>query len=678
MRMKKMLAALLCFVAVLACAAPAVSALTPHGNNVTFRSWLTNNPDYQFSDAYKTSVWYENFSELELTKNERNNVLRVAISQLGYHEGNSPDDFHGMNSSGGNNYIEYARLATPNYNNNSYAWCACFVNWCLSQARIDHAYGEISCEYWVKWLKARQLFQFSPANGGNYVPQPADFIFFEWNDGAADADHIGFVLYTTSTHVYTVEGNTSGGVVTVKSYALNDTCIIGYGTPNYQENGEETIDFSYANGAPAGYYVVYGSSVGLTQTPGGRRVARVPIGHKVAVTEVTDGYAKTSYNGREGYIAVSGNLVFLDHMITATVTFDANGGTNPPAQTPAMVDSMTTLTIDTPTLEGDTFLGWSTRPYDAVPMYEAGDKLTVAGDMTLYAVWDKHSDTLAAAATANGEMVNYGRPTQLITPYAIPAGILNMDALTPISGTGLSKIDDTTYGKVISIASNDASDDPYFTLPYAKLMKDAELPIATANEVKYIVLRVSNRSLSHKTFNIHFTCGDQASEGVVAATYESGAQWQYLVFDMSEQTKWLGTIESLRLDYEDSAAAANENVLLSDIFLLKSDAELAALTRDSLYPFPAVDKVVYEDETQAPETTEAMTDAPTEDATSAENPSVDQSTAAEGTTAEASSDEADTEADKKLTSCGSVIMTGVLPAVMIGVACLLAKKSKKD
>lgn len=672
MRMKKTLAALLCAVTVLACAAPAISALTPHGNNVTFRSWLTNTPDYQFSDAYKTSVWYENFTDLELTLSERNNVLRIAISQLGYHEGNSPADFDGMNTSGGNNYIEYARLATPNYNNNSYAWCACFVNWCLSQARIDHAYGEISCEQWVNWLKKRELFQFSPANGGNYLPKPADFIFFEWNDGAADADHIGFVLYTTDTHVYTIEGNTSGGVVTVKSYALNDACIIGYGTPNYNENGEDTIDFSYKNGAPAGYYVVYSSSAALSQTPGGRRVAKLPIGHKIAVTEVTDGYAKASYNGKEGYIAIDGNMVFIDTIDTAMITFDANGGANPPAQASALIGAITTLPTATPTLESDTFLGWSTRPCDTVPMYEAGGKITVEDNTTLYAVWDKHSDALAAAATANGEQVNYGRPTELITPYAIPAGALNMDSLTPANGTNLSKIDDTTYGKVISIASNDATDEPYFTLPYAELMKDAELPIVTANDVKYIVLRVSNRSLTHNTFSIRFTCGDQKSESTVVATYKSGTQWQFLVFDMSEQTKWLGGIESLRLDYEDSASAAKENVLLADIFLLKNDAELAAVTQDLIYPFPAVEKVTYEEESQAPET-QAVTEAPTVDTAAVEDATDEDATDAMSETVT----DAATEGDS-IKSCRSVIMTGSLPAVMIGVAYLLTKKKKED
>ena len=154
MNFKKIASALLVSLLLASAAIPAVSALTPYGTGILMRNWLKNDPNYQFSEAYKTSVWYENFTSLELTENDRNNVLRIAVSQLGYHEGDSPKDFDGMNTSGSDNYIEYARLLVPNWNNNSYDWCACFVNWCLNQARFDKASSEISCRNWVSELTA--------------------------------------------------------------------------------------------------------------------------------------------------------------------------------------------------------------------------------------------------------------------------------------------------------------------------------------------------------------------------------------------------------------------------------------------------------------------------------------------------------------------------------------------
>ena len=172
MQFKKILAAGIATLMVAACSVPAVSALEPHGNGLPMRNWLTNDPNYDFSDEYKTSVWYRNFTSLDFSENERNTVLRIAISQLGYHEGDSAADFDGMNMSGSSNYIEYARLLIPHYNNNHYEWCACFVNWCLNQAHIDYASSEIGCWKWVQELKGMKYWQDSLAHGGNYLPKP--------------------------------------------------------------------------------------------------------------------------------------------------------------------------------------------------------------------------------------------------------------------------------------------------------------------------------------------------------------------------------------------------------------------------------------------------------------------------------------------------------------------------
>ena len=95
--LRKLTALVLATLLLAAVTIPAVSALEPFGNGLPMRNWLKNDPNYQFSEAYKTSVWYENFTTLELTENDRNNVLRIAVSQLGYHEGDSAKDFDGKN-----------------------------------------------------------------------------------------------------------------------------------------------------------------------------------------------------------------------------------------------------------------------------------------------------------------------------------------------------------------------------------------------------------------------------------------------------------------------------------------------------------------------------------------------------------------------------------------------------
>ena len=60
-----------------------------------------------------------------------------------------------------------------------------------------------------------------------------DIIFFDWeNDG--EKDHTGIVEKTENNTVYTIEGNSSGDTCRQKSYDINSSVILGYGTPNYQ------------------------------------------------------------------------------------------------------------------------------------------------------------------------------------------------------------------------------------------------------------------------------------------------------------------------------------------------------------------------------------------------------------------------------------------------------------
>ena len=625
MQIKKIIAAGLATIMLTACAVPAVSALKPHGTGIKMRNWLTNDPNYDFSDEYKTSVWYQNFTSLEFSGNERNTVLRIAVSQLGYHEGNSAADFDGMNMSGSSNYIEYARLLIPHYNDNHYEWCACFVNWCLNQAHIDYASSEIGCWKWVGELKAMKMWQDSAAYKGTYTPKPADMIFFNWDGKNTGSGHIGYVLYTTDTKVYTIEGNADNNV-TIRSYALNDPCVIGYGTPPYDEGEEETIDFSYAKGRPRGYYVVNSMTARLKDEDG-KNVCRVPVGSCVELCGIEDGQAKVIFGDKEGYLPENILVLMTPMQGKDTVTFDANSGKDGPAPLEITIGEEGALPMQVPTLEGDTFLGWALRPFDMVPVYLPGDKISPVGDMTLYAIWEKHSMTLAEAAMAEGTLVKFPRPTATNNCGAIIMGSVNPAVLLPASGTNVTTVQDETFGKVLSWKSTGANGDPYVTLPYAALMKASELPMKDAKDVAYVVLCVNNVSLSNRAMDLFYTCeGSDSADGsdhavpvvfsadslnnpitcsdqtarVVSTVMGKDEGWQYVVFDMKDAKGWKGTIQSLRIDYERSALDAGETLLVSGLYLLNSDAQLAALA-EGTYFFPADEKVVYIEETTAPD-----------------------------------------------------------------------------
>ena len=65
---------------------------------------------------------------------------------------------------------------------------------------------------------------------GEYQPQPGDLIIFS----SAGASHIGIVVKSDETTVYTIEGNTSN-MVAQRSYSLDYEQITGYIKPNYNE-----------------------------------------------------------------------------------------------------------------------------------------------------------------------------------------------------------------------------------------------------------------------------------------------------------------------------------------------------------------------------------------------------------------------------------------------------------
>ena len=592
MNLKKLTAIALASILLVSAAVPVASALTPHGTGILCRNWLKNDPDYQFSDAYKTSVWYENFTSLELTSNDRNNILRIAVSQLGYHEGDSAKDFDGMNKSGSSNYIEYARLLVPHYNDNAYEWCACFVNWCLNQARFDKASSEIGCWKWVGELKTMKMWQDSAAYKGTYTPKPADMIFFNWDGKNTGSGHIGYVLYTTETHVFTIEGNADNNV-TVRSYALSDPRVIGYGTPPYNEGDEPTIDWSYKDGMLRGTYVVNSYNAALKKAPGATgRICSVPAGSAVTLHEVDGDYARITYGDKEGYILT--NLLFLMTPAVGedTLTFDGNGGENTPETAKVTVNTTYTLPEATPTLEGDTFLGWSLIPYNTVPDYKAGDSLTLTGDTTLYAVWEKHSAELAAAAFAEGKAPLLTRPESITNSSALLLGTLtDLSALTG-KDTEIKTITDDPLGKVISLTSTAQSDDPSITLDYAALMESLRLAPVTADKAAYAVLKVKNVSLNNTAVDLSVNGSDKA----VTVLLEDGNDWQYLVFDLTE-AGFAGELTSLRIDWEKAANEAGNTMLLADIFFVSTAEQVDALTHGQ-YIFPV--QPVMEPETEAP------------------------------------------------------------------------------
>lgn len=95
------------------------------------------------------------------------------------------------------------------------AWCAAFVTY------IEQKGGDASLFYGGKKVvyvpSAEQWLFANCANIPIYLAMPMDIVTFDWNRNGTP-DHIGFVRERKSdTEVYTIEGNTSGGIVACKT-----------------------------------------------------------------------------------------------------------------------------------------------------------------------------------------------------------------------------------------------------------------------------------------------------------------------------------------------------------------------------------------------------------------------------------------------------------------------------
>ncbi len=168
-------------------------------------------------------------------------LLQVASEEVGYKED------HGRTK-----YGAWAGDAAAQ-------WCAEFQCWCVDQ--VDKRWGTSllrnvypyytssntgrswfiragryvirkgRVENWgYEWLKGTTSF----IRSGDYIPQPGDWVFFNWGSGT-DTEHVALVEFctrNTSTGevlVHVIEGNKPSAVAR-DTYDLNSPTILGYGT----------------------------------------------------------------------------------------------------------------------------------------------------------------------------------------------------------------------------------------------------------------------------------------------------------------------------------------------------------------------------------------------------------------------------------------------------------------
>lgn len=187
-------------------------------------------------------------------------IISLAKSEIGYREGK-------------NNVTKYAdffdKQHSTFYNGKKQgvSWCDIFCDFLfvytfgeeraldmLCQPKRSCGAG---CKYSASYYRTAGRWGSTPKLGAQ--------IFF---GRMGSESHTGIVTSVTSTHVYTVEGN-SGDMVKSHTYRISDSSIAGYGYPKYKEEAVQPQPSTYKGGWPTlpsrGYFKKGDKGVGVTK-----------------------------------------------------------------------------------------------------------------------------------------------------------------------------------------------------------------------------------------------------------------------------------------------------------------------------------------------------------------------------------------------------------------------------
>ena len=191
-------------------------------------------PVYTPSGAYSASEYCAFLRELRITGEPRTDIVNAALTQVGYHEGDSESQLGGGNTSGSHNYTEYGfwfgRNVLGNPGGFYYDWCAMFVSWSARQARVPEAV--LNNATYAHAGSGGYYFHIAYHPRGSYSPKPGDLVFYDWVGTDRQWDHVGILISNENGVLRVVEGNASERVL-IRTVSAYDNEVQGFGAPAY-------------------------------------------------------------------------------------------------------------------------------------------------------------------------------------------------------------------------------------------------------------------------------------------------------------------------------------------------------------------------------------------------------------------------------------------------------------
>ncbi len=213
------------------------------------------------------------------------------------------------------------------------------------------------------------------------------------------SDYGGAGYYSVHIYAEDAAGNSSEGAYKPDIYAVNTYTII------YDANG--------GTGAPSSQKKIQGQDTNLS-----------------TVQPTRDGYIfwgwATSPDASMSRWAVGENFSYDGDITlyafwkikTYTITYDANGGINPPSTQTKIHGQDINLSSLQPTREDYIFWGWATSPDASMSRWAVGENFSYDGDVTLYAYWKPKYYTITYDANGgtgapSSQIKTYGQNTNL-------------------------------------------------------------------------------------------------------------------------------------------------------------------------------------------------------------------------------------------------------------------------
>lgn len=137
-------------------------------------------------------------------------------------------------------------------------------------------------------------------------------------------------------------------------------------------------------------------------------------------------------------------------------------------------------------------------------------------------------------------------------------------------------VKDEQCGYVLKLTTKDGANDPFIHFEYKNYLKKFGMTAASADEYKYVVLKIKAENATSDGFEVFYAAGSTKSPvggmSKVMTFDQTNPDWQYVVMDLSA-ANWSGAINMFRFDFLVAPSGGGESVYIASIDLYKTAGE---------------------------------------------------------------------------------------------------------